>query len=62
MNIKIDLNYTVNLEGMLVGDVFFFCNFCGYQHKTGFIISGRECPECRRGPMIHCTVTPEDLK
>lgn len=58
------LKHPVNLSGLTVGDFFYFCDKCGYQHKTGFTISGRECPKCGHGsalePMFHCRVTEED--
>lgn len=56
------LKHPVNLSGMTVGDFFYFCDECGYQHKANFVISGR-CPECRpthTPNMLQCTVTEED--
>lgn len=58
---KQPLKHPVNLSGMRVGDFFYFCDECGYQHKTNFVISGR-CPECKPSSanMIECTVTEHD--
>lgn len=55
------LKHPMNLSGMTVGDFFYFCDDCGYQHKTNFVINGR-CPECRpeRANMLQCTVTESD--
>lgn len=56
------LKHPVNLSGMRVGDFFFFCDDCGYQHKTNYVISGR-CPECRpthATNMLQCTVEESD--
>jgi hypothetical protein len=53
------LTHPVNLSGMKVGDFFFFCDECGYQHKTNYMIAGR-CHCGTAALMLNCTVTRED--
>lgn len=54
------LKHKPDLMGMVVGDFFYFCDECGYQHKKNYVISGR-CHCGAKEKMFQCTVTKEDL-
>lgn len=55
------LTHKPDLTGMVVGDFFYFCDFCGHQRPKGAVSSGRECPACGRGQMFVCRVTALDI-
>lgn len=50
-----------NIKGLKVGDWFLFCGWCGWQGKEN-TVSNPRCPDCRRHPVMQCTVEQKDLE